>query len=83
MTIEQATFVVRPNASSGRLSSLARSVTRTGARRRLLGELRSIAVDLLGTFESEELPAACAAWVDMATETAVTTICDPKPSVLP
>ena len=80
--IAQATVTLQPESRPGGMSPLARSVARTGARRSLEAELRSIALDLLGPFESEELPTACAAWVDMATKTAVTTVCDRSLSAL-
>ena len=43
---------------------------------RLEDELRSIAVDLLGPNESEELPEACADWVAATTEAVVSRVCD-------
>ena len=57
-------------------SGLARQVTRVGAQGRLEGELRSIAIDLLGPNESDEFPAACADWVATTTEAAVSRVSD-------
>jgi len=57
-------------------SALAGRVARTGAKGRLEGELRSIALDLLGSNESEELPGAYADWVTQATQVAVVTVRD-------
>ena len=51
-------------------------VTRVGAKGRLEGELRSIAIDLLGPNESDEFPAACADWVATTTEAAVSRVSD-------
>lgn len=56
--------------------SVARHVSRVAAFARLEDELRSIAVDLLGPSESDELPAACADWVAATTEAAVSDICE-------
>jgi hypothetical protein len=55
---------------------LARSLTRTGARSRLEGELRAIAVDLLGRCQPGELPNGCADWVATTVEAAVMRVCD-------
>ena len=44
---------------------------------RLEAELRSIALDLLGLYDSEELPPECDAWVRSTVEAAVAGICDP------
>jgi hypothetical protein len=43
---------------------------------RLEDELRSIAVDLLGPNETDELPAGCAEWVAATTEKAISGVCD-------
>lgn len=59
-----------------RAFGLARQVTRVGAKERLEGELRSIAIDLLGPNESDEFPASCADWVATTTEAAVSRISD-------
>jgi hypothetical protein len=65
-----------PLGSRGPLApAVARSVARIGAKSRLTGELRSIAVDLLGPYESDELPTECAAWVDATIEAAVSAVC--------
>jgi hypothetical protein len=53
-----------------------RSLTRTGARSRLEGELRAIAVDLLGRCQPDELPNDCAEWLATTVEAAVTRVCD-------
>lgn len=55
---------------------LDRRATSVMARARLRSELRSIALDLLGRCEPDELPADAAAWVENATETAVSAVCD-------
>jgi hypothetical protein len=55
---------------------LARSLARTGARRRLEAELRAIAVDLLGRCQPGELPDDCAEWLATTVEGAVTRVCD-------
>ena len=47
------------------------------ARSRLGAELRAIALDLIGLYDSEELPAHCAAWVRTTIEAAVAGIHDP------
>ena len=57
-------------------SSVARHVSRVAAWARLEDELRSIAVDLLGPNELDELPAACADWVAATTEAAVSDVCE-------
>ncbi len=63
-----------------RAERMARTVAaralRVGARRRLETELRAIAVDLLGPFESDELPPGLATWVEATAERAVATVCD-------
>jgi hypothetical protein len=63
-----------------RTDHMARTVAaramRVGARRRLETELRAIAVDLLGPFESDELPPGLATWVDVTAERAVSAVCD-------
>jgi hypothetical protein len=50
---------------------LTRSLARVGARGRLDRELRAIAVDLLGPFASDELPATCSTWVRATVESAI------------
>lgn len=57
-------------------SGIARHVSRVAAWARLEDELRSIAVDLLGPNESDELPAACADWVATTTRAAVMGVCE-------
>jgi hypothetical protein len=61
---------------------LARSLTRTRARSRLEGELRAIAVDLLGRCQPGELPNECADWLATTVEAAVTRVCDSSLAVL-
>ena len=59
---------------------LARSISATrvaGARGRLACELRLIALDLLGLYESDELPGECANWVRITVDAAVELTCDP------
>lgn len=51
-------------------SGVARHVRGVAARARLEDVLRSIAVDLLGSTGSDELPTACADWVDATTRDA-------------
>jgi hypothetical protein len=58
------------------LSGIARQVSRVAAWARLEHELRSIAVDLLGPNESDDLPAACADWVAATTQTAISGVCE-------
>ena len=55
---------------------IARQISRVDAWARLEDELRSIAVDLLGPNESDELPAACAEWVAATTQAAVSGVCE-------
>ena len=43
---------------------------------RLEDALRSIAVDLLGPNDSDELPAACADWVAATTQAATSDVCE-------
>jgi len=71
--------VIRPvlnRAASDPSPWLARSLVRTGARRRLEAELRAIAVDLLGRCQPGELPDDCAEWLATTVEGAVTRVCD-------
>lgn len=56
-------------------SSVARNLSRVAARARLEQELRSIAVDLLGTNESDEFPEVCTDWVAATTESVVPGVC--------
>jgi hypothetical protein len=55
---------------------MTRRIAGVEAKARLEGELRSIAVDLLGPNESDEFPAACADWVATTTEPAVSRVSD-------
>lgn len=74
---EQSATLVEPNQRHDSLASgLAREVTRVEAHGRLEGELRSIAVDLLGPNESDEFPLACANWVATTTEVVVSRVSD-------
>jgi hypothetical protein len=69
------TIMERPLADRMARTVAARAM-RVGAKSRLETELRAIAVDLLGPFQSDELPPGLAAWVDTTTERAVATVCD-------
>jgi hypothetical protein len=51
-------------------------VRRVGADYRLEGELRLIAIDLLGVARADELPLAMASWVQTATGAAVAAVRD-------
>ena len=55
---------------------LARSLVRTGARRRLEAELRALASDVLGRPQPGELPTDCAEWVAATIDAAVSHVCD-------
>jgi hypothetical protein len=55
--------------------SIARHVSRVAAWVRLEDEMRSIAMDLLGPNGSDELPPACADWVEATTHAAVSGVC--------
>lgn len=55
-------------------SGIARRVSRVAARARLESVLRSIATELLGPNESDELPGACAEWVAATTHAALSGI---------
>lgn len=69
--------LVKPNLCHETVASgLAREVSRVGARGRLEGELRLIAIDLLGPSESDEFPAVCASWVATTTEAVVSRVSD-------
>ncbi|HEU0244979.1 MAG TPA: hypothetical protein VFQ75_13835, partial [Candidatus Limnocylindrales bacterium] len=57
-------------------AAVARQVSRVGAWPRLDLALYAIARDLLGPNESDELPAACADWVAMAVQAAVSDVRD-------
>lgn len=77
MAAQQSAVLLQPYGRVSPISPrLARRVTRVGAWSRLECALRSIATDLLGPFDSEELPADLAVWVETATETAVPAVCD-------
>ena len=74
---DQSATLVRsdPPPGSG-TSGLTRRIARVEAKGRLVGELRSIAIDLLGPNESDEFPAACADWVATTTEAAISRVSD-------
>lgn len=55
---------------------LDREVSRVGAQERLEGELRSIAIDIMGPHESDELPPACADWVATTADVVVSRVSD-------
>lgn len=57
-------------------SAVTRRVARVGARYRLDGVLRRIAMDLLGGSRPDELPVAVSDWVETATDAAVAAVCD-------
>ena len=74
---ERSATLVEPNPPRrSPTSGLARQVARVGAKARLQGELRAIAIDLLGPNESDEFPAACADWVAATTEATVSRVSD-------
>ena len=61
---------------------LVRRVARTRARARLAGDLRAIALDLLGPSDPHALPAESAAWVEEAADRAVEAVRDASLTVL-
>lgn len=64
------------STQSGRPLGVARHAGRVRARARLEDALRSIAVDLLGPGETDDVPAVCAVWITATTDAAVATVCD-------
>lgn len=68
--------IERSRSAVGREPGTADSIGRVRARARLEMELRSIAYDLLGPPQSEELPVACATWIEAATADVVEAVCD-------
>jgi hypothetical protein len=71
------TTLVRPDPRhEPRTSGISRRIARVEANGRLERELRSIAIDLLGPNESDELSAACAEWVATTTDAAVSRVSD-------
>jgi hypothetical protein len=56
-------------------SAITRHVSRVAASARLEDALRSIAVDLLGANDLDELPPDCADWVAATTRAAVSCVC--------
>ena len=77
--ITPAVLVSHRDALSERLDRRATAVM---ARGRLRSELRSIVLDVLGLSEPGELPAEMAAYVEGATEAAVSAVCDTSMSAL-
>ena len=74
---DQSAPLVEPNRRhETAVPGLAREVARVGAQGRLEGELRSIAIDLLGPNEADEFPAACASWVATTIESVVSRVSD-------
>jgi hypothetical protein len=67
---------ISPAGGEPQTPALAKSMTRVGAQSRLTSELRSIAVDLLGPYESDELPADSARWMDATIESVVSAVCN-------
>jgi hypothetical protein len=55
---------------------MARSIVRSHARGRLEAELHSIAVDLLGRCQPDELGGECGAWVAATIDEAVARVCE-------
>ncbi len=72
----RTTLLIRSGQPDRRPSGIARHVSRVAAWNRLEDELRSIAVDLLGPNETDELPEQCAEWVAATTQKAISGICD-------
>lgn len=74
-----APVMLQPQIRAGRPerapSAVARNLSRVAARARLEQELRSIAVDLLGTNEADEFPEACTDWVAATTASVVPGVC--------
>jgi hypothetical protein len=52
------------------------------ARKPLASELRALALDMLGLYQPEDVPAECAAWVRTTVEAAVSDVCDPAIAAL-
>ncbi len=71
-----------PRAAHRRAPKTAELVALVGARSRLMTELRSIAYDVLGPYESDELPPDTARWIEAATASAVRAACDTSLPVL-
>jgi hypothetical protein len=61
---------------AGPSPDLIRSLARVGARSRLEGELRLIAIDVLGLSEPDELPPGCSGWVYRTADAAVSGVCE-------
>jgi hypothetical protein len=72
----QSATQAEPGAQGSYAPEAARRLRRVRAKARLDGELRSIAVDLLGPNESDEFPSGCADWVATTTDRAIATIGD-------
>ena len=71
-----ATLVRTDPRHGGRTHGMGRRIARVEAKARLEGELRSIAIDLLGPNEADEFPTTCADWVATTTEAAVSRVSD-------
>jgi hypothetical protein len=74
--------VVREVTARGRARGVGRYFGPTGARARLRREVRSIAWDLLGPWQTDELSAECSAWVERSIDAAVSSVCDSALSAL-
>lgn len=61
---------------------LDRRAVRAMARARLYSELRSIALDLLGPCDPDELPVEMSAWVEYVAGRAASAVCDTSMSAL-
>ena len=68
-----------PDQVGSGLISIARQ---REASRRLAAELRALALDMLGLYDSEELSPEGAAWLRSTIEEAVARICDPAVSTI-
>jgi hypothetical protein len=74
---DQTATLAPPDSRPGpRTSEMRRRIARVEAKGRLEGELRSIAIDLLGPNEADELPPTCADWVATTTEAAASRVSD-------
>jgi hypothetical protein len=79
MPIADAASVIEAPSRTGRVRldpPLDRRAARAKAHGRLESELRSIVRDVIGVGESEVSSPAIRAWIDDATDTAVTAACD-------
>ena len=77
-----AGWIVRTGVGTGRdpgiggAQGVARYIDTVGARGRLRREVRSIALDLLGPWASDELSPECAAWIGRSIDRAVSEVCE-------